>query len=67
MLSCSDYSKLMTWDWLNLGKRKFTIYRSWQFSWPDAKNNICMRCAVARKFHDKSDHAFIEKEQEKRK
>jgi len=49
----------MTWNWFSL--KRIAISKSWLFDFPSAENDLCLRCAVKRKYHV-LDHAFVEKE-----
>lgn len=51
----------MNWDWLHWKPRSVNLSWSWEFSGPDAGNDLCMRCGVKRRFHDGQDHVFVEK------
>ncbi len=40
------------------------IQWSWRENWPDAGQDQCAACGVARKIHKSMDHRFVEAEME---
>lgn len=52
------------WDWLQRRKEDWSLSKSFRFSWTGAEKDKCLRCAVERRYHEKSfHHAFVEKEE----